>query len=269
MSEEPDPTGVRDLLAGLRDPGPMPDELAERIRRRLADEQHERTGSRAATPLHPRRRTRWVPVLAAAAALVVGGGLAWTTLRPLTGADDSAGSVAESGGSAGEAGDEAADDAAPSSSTASASSTSASSTSTETGSASSTPTQTGSSTQSGDGQARGKAAPMVLMSGDDYTGDRFAAQARRQLSRAVDLSGPIGPSASTGSTGSTGTVDIEHCAARARELSGGRPVLLDVARYDGAPAVVVVTDHAGTRQAWALPTGCDGDPIDAPVRLPY
>lgn len=48
--EDDDPTGVRNLLAGLSDPGPMPDALADRIRLALAAEQAQR-----ATPTAPVR----------------------------------------------------------------------------------------------------------------------------------------------------------------------------------------------------------------------
>ena len=37
--EEVDPTGIRDLLRGLPDPGPMPEDLVHRISARLTDEQ--------------------------------------------------------------------------------------------------------------------------------------------------------------------------------------------------------------------------------------
>ena len=40
--DEVDPTGIRDLLAGLPDPGPMPDDLVRRIEARLEVEQTAR-----------------------------------------------------------------------------------------------------------------------------------------------------------------------------------------------------------------------------------
>lgn len=46
--EEHDPTGVRDLLSGLPDPGPMPQDLVRRIEARLEVEQAHR-----AAPVHP------------------------------------------------------------------------------------------------------------------------------------------------------------------------------------------------------------------------
>lgn len=46
--QDPDPTGIRDLLAALPDPGPMPQDLVDRISSRLAMEQAHRDGSDAA-----------------------------------------------------------------------------------------------------------------------------------------------------------------------------------------------------------------------------
>lgn len=246
MSEEPDPTGVRDLLAGMRDPGPMPDELAERIRSRLADEQEDRTGSGAITPLRP-RRVRWVPVLAAAAALVVGGGLAWSTLRPLSGADSGAAPAAESGEaqrSEGSAADGAAsprDDEEGAQQPGDEGSTTASS------------TATSSASSSGTAPAAGV---LVLESGHDYTPGGLAREAGRQVS-----------DASSAKTDPTASGPVQDCLADVRTASGGRPVMLDLARYDGAPAVVVVTDLDGRRQAWVYPRSCDGDPLAPPVTL--
>lgn len=48
--EELDPTGVRDLLANLPDPGPMPEHLAARISRSLQLEQERRVGG-AGSPM--------------------------------------------------------------------------------------------------------------------------------------------------------------------------------------------------------------------------
>ena len=41
-AHEDDPTGIRDLLSALPDPGPMPQDLVERIEARLAVEQVSR-----------------------------------------------------------------------------------------------------------------------------------------------------------------------------------------------------------------------------------
>lgn len=48
--DEPDTTGIRELLAGLPDPGPMPDDLVARIEARLAQ---ERSAQEQGTPPAP------------------------------------------------------------------------------------------------------------------------------------------------------------------------------------------------------------------------
>ena len=71
---EEDPTGMRALLSSLPDPGPMPDDLVDRITASLAAEQ----AGPALDELAERRRRRLprrpVLVAAAAAAVVVAGG---------------------------------------------------------------------------------------------------------------------------------------------------------------------------------------------------
>ncbi|MFK5634306.1 MULTISPECIES: hypothetical protein [unclassified Ornithinimicrobium] len=82
--QDPDPTGMRDLLSTLPDPGPMPEDLVHRIELRLAVEQahharHGGAGSAGVIDLaaeHSRRRPgRTLTLLGAAAA-----GLAITTV---------------------------------------------------------------------------------------------------------------------------------------------------------------------------------------------
>ena len=66
--DEADPTGVRALLSGLSDPGPMPPDLVERIRASIAAEQSVRHHSETVIPL-ARRRRRWQRAGLAAAAV--------------------------------------------------------------------------------------------------------------------------------------------------------------------------------------------------------
>lgn len=51
--EELDPTGIRDLLAALPDPGPMPDDLVARIEARLEEEQAARVQAPPPAPDRP------------------------------------------------------------------------------------------------------------------------------------------------------------------------------------------------------------------------
>lgn len=91
---EHDPTGIRKLLAGLGDPGPMPEDLSQRITAALADERTRREaemhGVVALSEHRERRRRshRWVmPAAAAAAFVVVGGGLIMNGLFGVGGSD--------------------------------------------------------------------------------------------------------------------------------------------------------------------------------------
>lgn len=75
----PDPTGMREILASLPDPGPMPDSVAARIQQSLSDERAEAaqgawTDNRAVSDLaverQRRRPSQWI--MAAAAVIAVG-----------------------------------------------------------------------------------------------------------------------------------------------------------------------------------------------------
>lgn len=83
-SPDADPTGVRRLLADLREPGPMPPALMNRISDSLEIEQRHRSGAvdDRVVDLAERRRApahrRWLAWGAAAAAAVVVGGGAWS-----------------------------------------------------------------------------------------------------------------------------------------------------------------------------------------------
>ena len=104
MTDDNDPTGMRHLLAGLKESGPMPADLNERIRASLADEQAARSGESAGDasdesstfwrtmddeggrPLRPRRSgAPWI--LGAAAATVVALGVGGLMLRDSGGED--------------------------------------------------------------------------------------------------------------------------------------------------------------------------------------
>ena len=109
---EDDPTGMRALLAGLPDPGPMPDDLVARIQASLLSESRSRAAD-AQTPHSipqpptaparhgasiPAGRKRplgqWIFGLAAAGLVVAGGGYA---LRGAAGGSDAAGGAVSMG----------------------------------------------------------------------------------------------------------------------------------------------------------------------------
>ncbi len=81
---EDDPTGIRRLLAGLPDPGPMPDDVVQRITQRLAAEQQSRSPAGNVTPLWGTNdgpsRLRVLSMLGGAAAAVVVGVVALQSL---------------------------------------------------------------------------------------------------------------------------------------------------------------------------------------------
>ncbi|MBP6997403.1 MAG: hypothetical protein KBB39_14815 [Phycicoccus sp.] len=88
-ADEPDPTGMRAMLRALPDPGPMPQDLADRIKASLAAEQAARTtapGKPAAAAQAPvdlaayRHRRRRTPLLAAAASIMAVAGVGVVTM---------------------------------------------------------------------------------------------------------------------------------------------------------------------------------------------
>lgn len=114
-AQEPDPTGMRALLASLPDPGPMPAEVTERITASLQRAQQHRlgapgpegmpstapertgrdpvTGTTTVTSLASRRRTR-VPHLLAAVASVAAVGIAGVVVLDQVAGDGSLGDMA-------------------------------------------------------------------------------------------------------------------------------------------------------------------------------
>lgn len=58
-TEDDDPTGVRALLAALPDPGPMPDDVAERVLARLAQAEGEAQGELTSGGEHSGQAGRW------------------------------------------------------------------------------------------------------------------------------------------------------------------------------------------------------------------
>lgn len=86
---EPDPTGMRAVLRALPDPGPMPQDLADRIKASLAAEQAARAEApdqRASAQAPPvdlaayRHRRRRTPLLAAAASIMAVAGVGVVTM---------------------------------------------------------------------------------------------------------------------------------------------------------------------------------------------
>ena len=242
MTDDQDPTGMSHLLAGLKETGPMPEDLNDRIRASLESEQAARTPS-PGSPLRdeegegedstfwsqvdtegqgPSRRSssagRWVLGIAAAAVLVMGiGGI--FAIRD-DGGSDTAGESSVSSTSEGrqnEAGD-------PSSS-------------------------------GGGGAPSELPAFAVTESGNDYTRSGLAEEA------APLLKDPEGATQLSDDS----VVGSLSTAAGAKDCLGRlghpelQPVVVDVASFDGTPGVLLVAEAApdGDPRAWAVTTGCE------------
>ncbi|MGB7818714.1 MAG: hypothetical protein WBL35_08260 [Ornithinibacter sp.] len=216
---EHDPTGMRDLLAQLPEPGPMPADLVSRINASLAREAQSghvdvtaRGGVSALEP-HRRSRRRWqVLGLAAAVVGVIGlGGLALNTLPGgveaslgIAGSADDSGAVADSGGA--------------------------------------------------DSQARAESSPgaMVVMTGHDYTAEDLGGGAGTLLTTDPGALPPVvGDDAGTLST----PVGARECAD-ALGVPEGALLMVDVATVDGTPGAVLVASSGGQHTAYAVRRSC-------------
>ncbi|MFJ6134124.1 hypothetical protein [Janibacter terrae] len=249
MTDDQDPTGMRHLLSGLKEKGPMPADLAERIRATLEDEHAQRVASTGEDDTstffsemddpdeaRPRRRYRSAPlVLAAAAALVMVLGVGGLILERSAGGSDEAGSSAQTAQQESRQGSDA---AAPregkDSSTASASEA---------------------------------PAFAITASGRDYTRGTAGDDAARLLEDPGSVKANEDDDVLGTLTTAAGATD---CLARL-----GQPqmtaVVVDVATFDGAPGLLLIAQAlpAGGARAWAVTEGCApiwSDPVDVPVR---
>ncbi|GGB90376.1 hypothetical protein N798_03995 [Knoellia flava TL1] len=254
--DESDPTGMRELLRGLPDPGPMPDDLVARIRSSLAElpAAHAVPAADAAAPAVSRgtrtgtdsdRPSWWArtgPRLAVAAAVLLGGGavasgqlglLATSSDNASTSADSSVGGRADEGAAGSDSG-------------------------------STTPE----SLQTAPVMRQTVPGPVVVtMSGRRYTTASFAAQVSSTTG-----STPTGPlAAESPGIGPIGTeIGVRSClvALGLPEETGAR---VDLAPFDDEPAAVVVVTHGGGRTAYAVGRDCSiGNPslLAGPVELP-
>lgn len=243
MTDDQDHTGMRRLLAGLKESGPMPDDLSKRIRASLAQEQVAR-GDGEETAFWdemdeggaPRREKRpvgrWVLGLAAAAVVVagVGGVLA---AQGDDGSSPTGSAAAESGTPESSGGEASAGTSAGSSAD------------------SSTPSQV--------------PAFVVTDSGHEYTRENLPEKA------AELVADPLGVPdlEDLGTVGAMSTAaGVEDCLGRLghREL---QPVVVDVAHFDGTPGLLIIAEPVpdGTARAWAVTTGCE-EIWPGPITLP-
>lgn len=229
-----DPTGVRALLAGLGDPGPMPADLVDRINASIAAEQAARErGDATVVPLH-RPLPGWQRyglVAAAVAGLAVG-------VPALLGAgpQDVMASLSRSSNDSAGAASSAQELQPPI--------------------ASFTPPVPGSSGTAGSGGRASSPVGQVTMlaTGTGYTASHLAEQAR------TTMLGPFDGSSSSSMTGpASGAQDAEglrECLT-AMGVPAWMPAVGDVATYDGGRAVVVVVSSDTGQDVYAVPTWCD------------
>ncbi|MGO1166026.1 MAG: hypothetical protein ACTMHL_05350 [Janibacter sp.] len=240
MTDDQDPTGMSHLLAGLKETGPMPDDLNDRIRASLAGEQAARSGEdaddhEAAEDTHEdaerstfwaqmdhdgrgpsrgsTRAGRWVLGIAAAAVIVMGvGGI--FAIRGGDGPSDSG-----AGGSAAQQADEG------SSATTSGSS----------------PSETPAFAVTGTDKKYSR-ANLSEEAGDLYANPGGA----KKLKDASTLDA-MGTAAGA-----------KDCLARlgSPEL---QPVVIDVAYFGETPGVLIIAEPVpeGNPRAWAVTTGCE------------
>jgi hypothetical protein len=255
-----DPTGIRALLAALPDPGPMPAHLVDRINASITAEQEARAGSSVVSLDERRRPWRRIGLAAAAAAVA-----AVAVPALLTGTGPGGMLASLSGAHQGSA-------ARSASSRALESSTQSPAPSTADGSAGH-PATAGAGTPSAAGKDARMAAPgggvTVYASNAAYTTAGFA----EQLRGFVDHPGhPMQPlAAESPSIGPAGTpIGLQPCV-QSLHLDSSARVMVDLATFDGAAAVVLVVRTDTGQTGWAMPRTCTTghtNPFAGPVALP-
>ena len=124
--------------------------------------------------------------------------------------------------------------------------------------------------------AGGSASITAVRSGTDYTPGNLSRQVGAQLGRhgqSAPAAGPAaaapeqthGPAAGSGARATFGGMAVSALAGCVNRIAaGGRVLLVDVARYQGAPATVIVTQPAagGPEQIWVVGPGCSASRSD-------
>ncbi|GAA4115830.1 hypothetical protein GCM10022415_12510 [Knoellia locipacati] len=263
--DDTDPTGMRALLRGLPDPGPMPDDLVARIQSSLADlplpearpgtsrEDGLRAVSRGTESAHGAPRPSWWArngsrAAVAAVVLLGGGAVASDQLGLLGSGGDSASSGTTADSSAGGSpadqraeGPTDGDESGPQSG------------SDNDGRSAAGPVQTG--------------QVVVTKSGRTYTAGGLATEVDRDSAAA-----PTAPlTAESPGIGPIGTeIGVRSCLV-ALGLPRNAAARVDLALVDATPAAVLVVTRDGGRTAYAVGRDCTlGNPslIAGPIQLP-
>lgn len=274
-----DPTGIRALLSSLPDPGPMPEELVQRISASLREEQRRRESRYEELVAGPppaadgpqrgdasqqaaavvsldrerqrRRPTRALSVLGAAAALAVAATV--VTSQVFGGSAGDIGVSAQYGADSGAGGEVQTRNEVP------------------------RENQDGAgAAQDGGGdpaEAPGLvgAAPEVVVVPGTFaaTRDGFAEAVRRELPAWEQGSGAAGEEDSATDDGAAATEDVldaeeaASCARSAPEVLPARAkVVVTAATLDGVASVVLVQTRPGPVTAWVLPASCARGPAE-------
>lgn len=263
---EHDPTGMRDLLASLPDPGPMPEDLVARITAALAEESRAAQASFAAqagrvadappttldagnvVPLRPHRPT--LRHLAVAAAVVTAIGLGGAALgawpSSLTGP---IAALSEASSADSEAG------AAPAAPGAD-----------ESGKGGDAEAGAGVSDLSATDRLDGVT---IVMSGAEHSSDALAAAASALVTTTYPTVTPL--TAEAPGIGPIATAIGARTCADALGISPDAGILVDVSEVDGAPAAVLIATDGGARTAYAVSRSCTTRSpmlIAGPIALP-
>ena len=251
---EHDPTGIRDLLAALPDPGPMPSELVDRINASIAAEQ----SAREHPDVIPLRRRRWgwqhVGVAAAAAAVI---GIGLPALLTGTGPGDL---LASFGGSS------SADSASGAPANAESGSEGGSGSGADSGGNPVAPRVQPSPT--GDQRVSGSLGQVALgASGTAYTAAALATEARRTLGNPRDTAAD----AAKATRGAADTDAGLRACLTAIGVEAWMPVRGDLATLDGAPAVIALVSSDTGQTVYAVSPACDATHplvLAGPLSLP-
>lgn len=225
--DEPDPTGIRDLLSSLPDPGPMPPDLTNRIEAALRQEAAARTDD----------RSNVAPLVSRAAASSATGDSAERSgrstararwLRPVAGLG-----AAAAIGIAALGGYQVLSNDAPQTQQA-------------------VPAPSTSTAPGGTGLAD---RISIQNSGKDYTSQGLATQA---ASLTHSTSGERSARAADGPLGTTSGLVTCLSSMGSEILGNGLPdkISADLGTYDGKSAVIVVVTENGKSKAWVLSRSC-------------
>lgn len=278
--QDADPTGMRDVLASLADPAPMPAQLADRICASLAQEQHHRvqatqwSSSTAGETQHGavvhdfaaekahRRPQQWI--MAAAAVLAVGALGVVVFDQIINDSTDSSTVAAQAvpkesdsgdgGSSASQAADAEAADAAP---------------------------QESADDGSGAGEEAAADAAVPEPTGLESLGDTAFALGAQALLTAADsdldtddivsaLSLPDSLNVEVGNLAPLDSAELDNCAQAAGEMSG-QSWLGITATINGQEVVLLGDtdeDASAATTAWALDSSCPQDSSAAVLRGP-